>query len=418
MKPFISADTNIFDSLKEKYPNIRVELYVDSKKKTVYLTGFIVPVLERGKGIGRAFMEDLNDIADQNGYTITLTPSDSYGGNVNRLKQFYSSVGFVPNAGKYKDFSHKQSMHRFPKGDTSLNENVNRMRTIMGLNEEVEELNEYIRHRGNKWVVISKKGKTLGTHDTKEDALSQLRAIEVHKHMEEASIGPDGQLIGLDTNIFDKFPEDVLETLKSAYGHMYQHNFDWNSKSDEFVKDGVYDGASHREWLKKNEEEEFIKNFGKILSAVRSDLITLKKEILSDKKLEAFEELIKPVFGQHISTEALTKFEQAVIMDPNATLESIQRGFEEAKDVIDQHGNIDSSKLEKSTIFTGGDVSIPKFEKFVQENPEYKKTYDTWRNLFDEHIKNSMLKLNADHVVTYEPIRKLYDFLVNHKNDI
>lgn len=55
------------------------------------------------------------------------------------------------------------------------------------LDENEEMLNEYIRHRGDKWVVVSKKGKTLGTHDTKQDALSQLRAIEANKHMEEGN---------------------------------------------------------------------------------------------------------------------------------------------------------------------------------------------------------------------------------------
>lgn len=44
-------------------------------------------------------------------------------------------------------------------------------------------LNEMIRKRGSKWVVLDKKGKkTLGTHPTKEKALAQLRAIEISKH--------------------------------------------------------------------------------------------------------------------------------------------------------------------------------------------------------------------------------------------
>ena len=42
-------------------------------------------------------------------------------------------------------------------------------------------ISEYIRKRGNKWVVVSKKGKTLGTHDTKKSALKQLAAIEINK---------------------------------------------------------------------------------------------------------------------------------------------------------------------------------------------------------------------------------------------
>lgn len=39
----------------------------------------------------------------------------------------------------------------------------------------------FVRRRGNKWVVVSRKGKLLGTHPTKEEALAQLRAIESNK---------------------------------------------------------------------------------------------------------------------------------------------------------------------------------------------------------------------------------------------
>lgn len=43
---------------------------------------------------------------------------------------------------------------------------------------------KYVRRRGNKWVVLSEAGKVLGTHDSKEDANRQLRAIEANKHKE------------------------------------------------------------------------------------------------------------------------------------------------------------------------------------------------------------------------------------------
>jgi len=43
-------------------------------------------------------------------------------------------------------------------------------------------IRETIKHVGDKWVVYPKKGgKRLGTHDTKNAALKQLRAIEISK---------------------------------------------------------------------------------------------------------------------------------------------------------------------------------------------------------------------------------------------
>ena len=40
---------------------------------------------------------------------------------------------------------------------------------------------EFVRKSGSKWKVYSRKGKVLGTHDTKEDADNQLAAIEANK---------------------------------------------------------------------------------------------------------------------------------------------------------------------------------------------------------------------------------------------
>lgn len=39
-----------------------------------------------------------------------------------------------------------------------------------------------IRRRNGKFQVTSKDGDVLGTHDTKDAALKQLRAIEASKH--------------------------------------------------------------------------------------------------------------------------------------------------------------------------------------------------------------------------------------------
>jgi len=105
----------IEQELKQKYPDIRFELIPNEQYKRIYLTGFIVPMSMRNQGIGSKFMQDFTNLADQYGYTITLTPDNSYGGNVNRLKNFYQKFGFVFNKGKNKDFTHRELMHRTPK---------------------------------------------------------------------------------------------------------------------------------------------------------------------------------------------------------------------------------------------------------------------------------------------------------------
>ena len=137
MRSHVSGNT-VFNSLLDKYPEIRFELYPTEKTKRVYLTGFIVPITMRNSGIGSKFMEDLISLADQDGWTITLTPSSSYGGNVNRLKEFYKRFGFVENKGKNRDFSHMEDMYRSPKSGDSLNEEIERMKSTLLMLEVVK----------------------------------------------------------------------------------------------------------------------------------------------------------------------------------------------------------------------------------------------------------------------------------------
>jgi hypothetical protein len=73
-----------------------------------------------GKGIGSKIMEDLAEYADNNKKIIVLTPSSDFGGNKNRLIQFYKRFGFKHNKGYYKSFEFMDSMIRYP----NLNETM------------------------------------------------------------------------------------------------------------------------------------------------------------------------------------------------------------------------------------------------------------------------------------------------------
>lgn len=50
------------------------------------------------------------------------------------------------------------------------------------LKERNQQIVEYVEKRGDKWVVLNhERTKVLGTHDSKEEAERQLRAIEANK---------------------------------------------------------------------------------------------------------------------------------------------------------------------------------------------------------------------------------------------
>jgi hypothetical protein len=223
--------------------------------------------------------------------------------------------------------------------------------------------------------------------------------------------------------VFDNFPPELLKLLEDNYSHMYRFKYDYNDKADRFInrETGEYDGKGFNKWFEENTADEFVKNKARIITAIRSDLITLKRRKIAKLKLDAYEELIIPLFGYHITGEALTKFQEDVLLDPNATPASIQRGFEEARNIIDQYGNINQRKIEKSTVFPGGEVNYPTFERFVEEKPKYRSTFETWKSLLDEYHKQDMKELNAFRVYndheTFKKLRLLYDFLTSNKKE-
>lgn len=55
---------------------------------------------------------------------------------------------------------------------------------------------KYVERRGDSWVVLSKKGKVLGTHPSKQKADAQLRAIEANKHKDLPNQGEKVRPIG------------------------------------------------------------------------------------------------------------------------------------------------------------------------------------------------------------------------------
>lgn len=239
-----------------------------------------------------------------------------------------------------------------------------------------------------------------------KEAISQL-------YTESSGVDKDGNLNDFEFSIFDEIPEDILKLIKTHYFTYFGNNFDWNSKADEF-------GDNHAEftkWLRKNEEDDFIKNYDKIVSAVRSDYILKRRENMANRKLKAFEELILPVFGNHITGPALTKFEELALLYLHS-VEDIEAAFKDAKNVIDDEGEIDSSKLEMSHIFKGGEINIPTFERFVEANPEYQKTYEIWTELHKQYLDLLLHETKAFRVIGLKDLKKLYNFLLAFKKDV
>ena len=105
----------IEDYLRNKYGEYLDGLDIYENKNSLRLPRIIVKKEFMGTGIGSKIMNDLIAYADKNKQIITLTPSSDFGGNKNRLIQFYKSFGFKLNQGHYKNFEFSDSMIRYPK---------------------------------------------------------------------------------------------------------------------------------------------------------------------------------------------------------------------------------------------------------------------------------------------------------------
>lgn len=117
--------------LRTKYGEHLNGLDVYENRTSLKLSRIIVKPEYRGTGIGigTKIMQDLTSYADNNKQVITLTPSSDFGGNINRLIQFYKSFGFKPNSGQYKSYEYSDSMIRYPS--LSKLSNLNELRNFI-----------------------------------------------------------------------------------------------------------------------------------------------------------------------------------------------------------------------------------------------------------------------------------------------
>lgn len=105
---------NISD-VENEWEKLDINFHISERGEYIKLNKIIVPEDLRNSGIGSKAMKILIDYADKNSKIIALTPDESYGGKISKLKKFYKKFGFVENKGKNKDFSTMDSFIRYPK---------------------------------------------------------------------------------------------------------------------------------------------------------------------------------------------------------------------------------------------------------------------------------------------------------------
>lgn len=101
--------------LDSKYGEYLEGLDIYENRTSLKLSRIVIKPEYRNTGVGTTIMEDLVNYADQNSKIITLTPASDFGGNKNRLIQFYKRFGFKHNQGQYKSYEVMDTMIRYPR---------------------------------------------------------------------------------------------------------------------------------------------------------------------------------------------------------------------------------------------------------------------------------------------------------------
>jgi len=100
------------NSLSSLWKDRGIKSSVSERSDSIILNQMVVPKSNRGRGAGTQAMQELIDYADSIGKRVDLSPSADFGGNKNRLTEFYKRFGFVENKGKSRDFEVSESMYR------------------------------------------------------------------------------------------------------------------------------------------------------------------------------------------------------------------------------------------------------------------------------------------------------------------
>jgi GNAT superfamily N-acetyltransferase len=109
-----------------------VSLSASERNGLITLHKIVVPEGERSGGKGSDAMQRLVEYADRTGQHVALSPSADFGGDKNRLTEFYKRFGFVENKGKSRAFSTSESMYRQAPGKVLYQNDMSATLTIDG----------------------------------------------------------------------------------------------------------------------------------------------------------------------------------------------------------------------------------------------------------------------------------------------
>ena len=196
--------------------------------------------------------------------------------------------------------------------------------------------------------------------------------------------------------------EKSKKTIDSNYNREFGiYDFDFNKESKR---------ENYFEWFTKFKNEQFKKNLKKGINAVSEDIDLLEKRKQSDKKLKDFEELVLPTLGNDVKNPSLSEYQEMVFMNPYATEEELRKALSDTS-IFNEDGSINKAKITESEFFNEDGINLPRFERFVEKNPEYKGVFNNWKKMLDENMALHNKETNAFRYPSIADLKELKEEL-------
>jgi len=136
------------------------------------------------------------------------------------------------------------------------------------------------------------------------------------------------------------------------------------------------------DWIFYNTgKKEMIISSQQILDSLQHDLNQLSKKEKLDNELKEFEALLIDGIGDELLLKSMDVDDYKRLMNQNATIDSLNapKGAEHDS-LLDKDGNLNYGSGEQINLEEPV-INVSIFEKFVENNPEYKPHFDKWYNM-------------------------------------
>lgn len=101
--------------LRNFYEKELERLHLFQKDEHIEINTIVINPQFRGKGIASEIIEQIVAYANKRNMILTLTPNDTWGSSVARLKKFYKRFGFESNRGRNRNFKYMDTMIKYPE---------------------------------------------------------------------------------------------------------------------------------------------------------------------------------------------------------------------------------------------------------------------------------------------------------------